>query len=135
MGSWEALDGCGERLTCSNSVDGKTDDIIQRVIREKFSFHTIIAVAHKLDTILDFDKVAMLDGGHLVEFDDPYALLNTPDSAFAELYSSTIAEQAEDVTVEEYDLTTSLVSGSGRGSMRSPRSLTARSFPGSPESS
>jgi ABC-type multidrug transport system fused ATPase/permease subunit len=47
-------------------VDAKTDDLMQRVIREKFSKHTIIAVAHKLDTILDFDKVALLDRGILV---------------------------------------------------------------------
>lgn len=98
---------------------------MQRVIREKFSSRTIIAVAHKLDTILDFDKVAILDGGNLVEFDDPYALLNTPNSAFAKLYSSTMAEQVEDVAVEE-DLTMSTRSGT----TRSPRSLTVRSSSG-----
>lgn len=74
---------------------------MQRVIREKYSSHTIIAVAHKLDTILDFDKVAMLDNGNLVEFDDPYVLLNNPESAFAKLYSSTTADQLDDVAVEK----------------------------------
>jgi ATP-binding cassette, subfamily C (CFTR/MRP), member 1 len=75
----------------SKSVDGKTDELMQRVIREKFSNHTIIAVAHKLDTILDFDKVAVLDSGRLVEFDDPYVLLNR-ESAFSKLYSSAMAD-------------------------------------------
>lgn len=69
---------------------------MQRVIREKFSKHTIIAVAHKLDTILDFDKVALLDRGVLVEFDNPYDLLEQPESAFHQLYHSTRAEMDED---------------------------------------
>lgn len=71
---------------------------MQRVIREKLSRHTIIAVAHKLDTILDFDKVALLDSGELIEFDDPYILLST-DSAFSKLYSSTVSEQPEEVGI------------------------------------
>jgi ABC-type multidrug transport system ATPase subunit len=78
------------------SVDAKTDDLMQRVIREKFSKHTIIAVAHKLDTILDFDKVALLDRGILVEFDNPYDLLEQPESAFYQFYHSTRAEMDED---------------------------------------
>lgn len=83
---------------------------MQRVIREKFSSRTLIAVAHKLDTILDFDKVAVLDGGNLVEFDDPYTLLNTSDSAFAKLYSGTMAEHVGDMAIED-DLTSSSASG------------------------
>lgn len=73
---------------------------MQRVIREKLSDRTIIAVAHKLDTILDFDRVALLDGGELIEYDDPYTLLATPDSAFSKLYASTMAESPDDVVVE-----------------------------------
>ena len=64
---------------------------MQRVIRQKFSRHTIIAVAHRLDTILDFDKVALMDRGELVEFDSPNALL-TRQSAFKRLYDSSMAE-------------------------------------------
>ena len=67
---------------------------MQRVIREKFSNHTILAVAHKLDTILDFDKVAMLEAGELIEFDDPYTLLST-ESAFKKLYTYSMADEDE----------------------------------------
>lgn len=78
---------------------------MQRVIREKFGNHTVLAVAHKLDTILDFDKVALLDGGRLVEFDDPYTLLSTDDSAFNKLYSCAVADDIEDdVQYESMDL-------------------------------
>jgi len=67
--------------------------ICQQIIREKFSSHTIIAVAHKLDTILDFDKVALLDEGRLVEFDSPYELLSDTSSAFYKLYFSSHTEE------------------------------------------
>lgn len=66
---------------------------MQQVIRERFASHTIIAVAHKLDTILDFDKVALLDEGVLVEFDRPHELLSNTSSAFHKLYYSSYAGQ------------------------------------------
>lgn len=78
-----------------SSVDAKTDDLMQRVIREKFSKHTVIAVAHKLDTILDFDKVTFLDRGVLIEFDNPYDLLEQPESAFYKLFHSSRSETDE----------------------------------------
>ena len=75
-------------LYASASVDDVTDTIMQRIIRQKFAKHTIIAVAHKLDTIVDFDKVAVLSNGALREFGNPNALLNDPTSAFRQLYNS-----------------------------------------------
>ena len=78
-----------------HSIDSESDAIVQRVIRSKFANHTIIAVAHKLDTILDFDKVAVLDKGELKEYDSPYALLNQPSSAFARLYNSSKVDADE----------------------------------------
>lgn len=65
--------------------------MIQRIIRQKFSKHTIIAVAHKLDTILDYDKVAVLENGVLKEFESPHVLLSKPKSGFAQLYNSSDA--------------------------------------------
>ena len=47
-------------------------------------------MAHKLDTILDFDKVAVLDNGTLKEFDNPHVLLTRPESAFRQLYTSSV---------------------------------------------
>ena len=71
----------------TSSVDGKTDHLMQRVIREEFADATIIAVAHRLDTIMDFDRIALLGGGELKELDTPSALLSR-DSMFKELYNS-----------------------------------------------
>ncbi|PGH17633.1 hypothetical protein AJ79_00994 [Helicocarpus griseus UAMH5409] len=72
----------------TSSVDEKTDDLIQRLICEEFKHRTIIMIAHKLDSILDFDKVAVLSGGLLVEFDSPQTLLATDSSAFYKLYNT-----------------------------------------------
>ena len=79
---------------------------MQRVIREQFAKHTVIAVAHKLDTILDFDKIAVMDGGVLVDFDSPDALLSDPSSAFSKLYHSCRGDQTDGLFGEEEKTTT-----------------------------
>ncbi|CAI7603846.1 hypothetical protein PCG10_001957 [Penicillium crustosum] len=80
----------------TSNIDTKTDEIMQRVIREKFCNHTIIAVAHKLDTILDFDRIVVLDAGRIVENGEPYALLTEPKSHFSQLYASAMATEESD---------------------------------------
>ncbi|KAL2067058.1 hypothetical protein VTL71DRAFT_1482 [Oculimacula yallundae] len=71
----------------TSNVDTKSDDLMQEIIRKEFHDCTIIAVAHRLDTILDFDRIALLSRGELAEFDTPQALLGK-DSAFKKLYDS-----------------------------------------------
>jgi len=72
---------------CTSSVDLVTEELMQRIIREEFEHCTIIAVAHRLDTIMDFDMIATLRAGRLVEFDTPVALM-ARNSAFKKLYKS-----------------------------------------------
>lgn len=67
------------------SLDEETSAIIDDVVQTWFQDRTVISIAHKLDSILEFDKVAVLDSGDLVEFDSPRALLSR-DSVFRELY-------------------------------------------------
>ncbi|KAJ5898747.1 hypothetical protein N7495_003491 [Penicillium taxi] len=71
----------------TSNVDVASDALMQRVIREEFSDCTILAVAHRLETIINFDRIAVMQDGMLIEFDTPEALLKT-DSAFKELYES-----------------------------------------------
>lgn len=71
----------------TSNIDITTDSLMQRIIRDEFSTHTILVVAHRLDTILDSDRIAVLDSGKLVEFDCPTALLSR-DSAFSVLYNA-----------------------------------------------
>jgi ATP-binding cassette subfamily C (CFTR/MRP) protein 1 len=68
------------------SVDIHTDAIIQSVIRKEFRDCTIISVAHRLNTLVDFDRVVVLHEGRIVECDAPHVLLSRPDSRFKELY-------------------------------------------------
>ena len=69
------------------SVDLQTDAKMQQVIRTEFPNHTILMIAHRLSSLADFDKVAVLDAGRLVEFGRPAMLLKDEGSYFAKLYS------------------------------------------------
>ena len=70
------------------NVDFKTDRLIQEVIRDKFQDRTVLTIAHRLNTIIDYDKVLVLDGGRVVEFDKPEALLAKENGFFARLVKS-----------------------------------------------
>lgn len=64
------------------NVDPKTDAIIQSAIREIFSDCTVLTIAHKLGTVMDSDKIMLLDNGYLLEFDSPKNLLKDKESRF-----------------------------------------------------
>ncbi|XP_053387287.1 multidrug resistance-associated protein 1-like [Mercenaria mercenaria] len=64
------------------AVDMETDDLIQETIRKQFNDCTILAVAHRLSTVMDYDRLMVLDKGKLAEFDSPAALLQNTDSIF-----------------------------------------------------
>ncbi|XP_043683569.1 multidrug resistance-associated protein 1 isoform X3 [Vespula pensylvanica] len=64
------------------AVDLETDDLIQRTIREDFKDCTVLTIAHRLNTILDSDKVILLDKGLIIEYDSPEVLLRNSSSAF-----------------------------------------------------
>ncbi|XP_023034344.1 probable multidrug resistance-associated protein lethal(2)03659 isoform X1 [Drosophila willistoni] len=57
------------------NVDPQTDSLIQATIRSKFRECTVLTIAHRLHTIMDSDKVLVMDAGQLVEFGSPYELL------------------------------------------------------------
>ncbi|XP_055852937.1 multidrug resistance-associated protein 1 isoform X5 [Episyrphus balteatus] len=64
------------------AVDLETDDLIQKTIRSEFKDCTVLTIAHRLNTILDSDKVIVLDRGEIIEFDSPASLLEDKNSAF-----------------------------------------------------
>ena len=70
------------------NVDFKTDRLIQEVIQTKLKNVTVLTIAHRLDTIMDYDRVMVLDRGRVVEFDKASALLNKGGSYFADLVKS-----------------------------------------------
>uniref|UniRef100_A0A8C2DUQ3 ATP-binding cassette sub-family C member 10 n=1 Tax=Cyprinus carpio TaxID=7962 RepID=A0A8C2DUQ3_CYPCA len=67
------------------SVDHKTDMLLQKTIREKFKHKTVLTIAHRLNTIMDSDRVLVMHAGKVVEFDSPSALCQREDSVFQKL--------------------------------------------------
>ena len=57
------------------SVDHATDERIQQTLRSEFKESTLITIAHRLRTIMDYDKILVLDEGKVVEFDPPLKLI------------------------------------------------------------
>ncbi|EDV31156.2 uncharacterized protein Dana_GF14689 [Drosophila ananassae] len=62
------------------NVDPQTDALIQATIRNKFKDCTVLTIAHRLHTIMDSDKVLVMDAGQVVEFGSPYELLTESES-------------------------------------------------------
>ncbi|GFF97593.1 ATP-dependent bile acid permease [Aspergillus udagawae] len=63
------------------SIDYNTDSKIQETLRE-LRENTIITIAHRLQTIIDYDKVLVLDHGRVIEYDHPWTLINKSDGLF-----------------------------------------------------
>jgi ATP-binding cassette, subfamily C (CFTR/MRP), member 1 len=64
------------------AIDFETDELIQKTIRTQFDDCTILTIAHRLNTIMDSDRIIVLDQGMIVEFDAPQALLVNKNSIF-----------------------------------------------------
>ncbi|KAJ7170194.1 pleiotropic drug resistance ABC transporter [Mycena filopes] len=69
----------------TSQIDSHLDDQIQQTIREELTGAIVITIAHRLKTILDYDRVLVLDNGELLEFDSPKALLSKSGGAFREM--------------------------------------------------
>ncbi|CAA9999021.1 unnamed protein product [Nesidiocoris tenuis] len=61
------------------NVDNQTDSLLQQTIRKKFHDCTILTVAHRLNTVMDSDRIMVLSSGEIVEFDHPHTLLQNKD--------------------------------------------------------
>lgn len=59
------------------NVDAETDGFIQKAIRQKFSHCTVLTIAHRLHTVMDSDKVLVMDAGKIVEYGHPHELLQS----------------------------------------------------------
>ncbi|KAE9983445.1 hypothetical protein EG328_009937 [Venturia inaequalis] len=71
----------------TGSLDDETERVVRRFVGERFVGCTVFWVAHRLETILSSDKIAVLDAGELVEFDSPNTLLAN-GGFFSQLYQS-----------------------------------------------
>jgi ABC-type multidrug transport system fused ATPase/permease subunit len=73
----------------TSNVDNATDNLIQSTIRTAFKDCTVLTIAHRLHTIIDSDRIMVLDAGQLMEFDSPDNLLKNPNSLFSKLVAET----------------------------------------------
>ncbi|EGG24152.1 ABC transporter C family protein [Cavenderia fasciculata] len=71
------------------SVDSHSDSLIQTTIKEKFNDCTIITIAHRLNTIIDYDRIMVMDAGVIAEFDTPDKLLQNQTGLFSWLIDET----------------------------------------------
>ncbi|KAJ7969847.1 ABC transporter C family member 10 [Quillaja saponaria] len=67
------------------SIDNATDLILQKTIRNEFADCTVITVAHRIPTVMDYTKILAISDGKLVEFDEPVNLTKKDGSLFAQL--------------------------------------------------
>ena len=75
------------------SVDRQTDAFIQKMLRTRFE-GTTLTIAHRLDTIMDYDVVLVMDSGKAAEFGPPHELLENEEGVFSELVRNTGKESA-----------------------------------------
>lgn len=71
------------------NVDPQTDILIQKTIRKKFKDCTVLTIAHRLNTVMDSDRILVVDAGKIVEFDHAHILLQDPDGYFTGMVMQT----------------------------------------------
>lgn len=89
------------------NVDLETDAIIQQVIREQFSQCTILTIAHRLETVMDSDRIMVLRFGEIAEFNEPHVLLSKPNSYLLRLVEHTgpgTAAKLKEIATDTYNM-------------------------------
>jgi len=69
----------------SSSVDVETDAKVQQTIQKEFNSSTLLCIAHRLNTIVYYDRILVMDGGKVAELDSPLNLFDKEDSIFRSL--------------------------------------------------
>ncbi|CAG2237466.1 ABC transporter C family member 12,ABC transporter C family member 9,Multidrug resistance-associated protein 1 [Mytilus edulis] len=67
------------------AVDMETDKIIQQTIKTHFSECTVLSIAHRINTVIDYDRIMVMDDGVIAEFDTPETLLQNKTGVFYSL--------------------------------------------------
>ena len=69
------------------NIDMKTEEKIQNAMKICLNNSTVITIAHRIKTVIHYDKILVLDNGNVVEFDSPNNLLKNQNSLFYKFYS------------------------------------------------
>jgi ABC-type multidrug transport system fused ATPase/permease subunit len=83
----------------TSSVDFQTDQLIQQTIKNEFKNVTILTIAHRINTIIDYDKVIVMSNGQIAEFDTISNLIKDENSLFKRLVNEmdSVSSKNEDV--------------------------------------
>ncbi|XP_057328153.1 probable multidrug resistance-associated protein lethal(2)03659 [Microplitis mediator] len=91
------------------NVDPQTDEFIQKAIRRKFADCTVLTIAHRLNTVMDSDRILVMDAGSAVEFDHPHILLQNDNGCLTKMVEETgfsMTEALKNVAKQNYELRT-----------------------------
>lgn len=69
----------------TSNIDVETDNLIQKTIRKEFAESTLLTIAHRINTVMDYDRILVLETGRVAEFDTPQNLLKNKKSIFYSL--------------------------------------------------
>ena len=78
----------------TSSIDYKTESLIQNVINNMMMKSTVITIAHRIKTVINYDKIMVLNKGNIVEFDNPKKLLENKNGLFYELYQQSMGNSS-----------------------------------------
>lgn len=77
------------------NVDPETDKLIQTTIRKKFADCSVLTIAHRLHTVMDNDRIMVIDAGNVVEFGHPCELLQRSDGHLRQLVDQTGTDESD----------------------------------------
>jgi ABC-type multidrug transport system ATPase subunit len=79
----------------TSALDIQTETMINETIHKNFASYTVLQIGHRLNTIIDSDKIMVMDQGRIVEFDTPRRLLQNENSFFTSLVAQSGEEAAK----------------------------------------
>merc|ERR1711871_1722587 len=80
------------RDEATSSIDRETDALVQNTIANSFEGCTILTIAHRVETVIENDKILVLDRGEVVEFDSPSSLLEKNSGEDQSAFSKIVME-------------------------------------------